>query len=137
MIIIGLVLASLAALLHVYIFYLESIAWTGATARKTFGITTEEFAESTRGLAFNQGFYNLFLALDIFAGLTFLAADSTHVLKVVGITLILVGTGSMTAAGLVLLLSDRSKWAAACKQLTLPALSTVFLICALIFQTTH
>lgn len=62
MVIAGLVLAGLAALIHVYIFYMESIAWTGAKARATFGTTIEE-AEATKSLAFNQGFYNLVLAI--------------------------------------------------------------------------
>ena len=38
-----------------------------------------------------------------------------------------VGAGSMVAAGLVLLLSDRSKAAAAIKQLTLPLLAIIAL----------
>lgn len=56
MVITGLVLAGLAALIHVYIFFLESVAWTSPTARATFGTTAEE-AEATKSLAFNQGFY--------------------------------------------------------------------------------
>ncbi|MDO5617984.1 DUF1304 domain-containing protein [Kocuria sp.] len=124
MIIAGLVLATLAALLHVYIFYMESLAWTGPAARKTFGLPSPEFAESTKGLAFNQGFYNLFLAVEIFLGLILLAAGS----HAVGATLVFVGTGSMVAAGLVLLLSDRSKTSAALKQLTVPALAIILLV---------
>ncbi|RYY45969.1 MAG: DUF1304 family protein, partial [Actinomycetales bacterium] len=37
MLIVGLVLVGLAALLHVYIFWLESFAWTSARGRATFG----------------------------------------------------------------------------------------------------
>jgi putative membrane protein len=58
----GLVLAVLAALLHVYIFVMESLTWTSPRTRATFG-TTPETAETTKELAFNQGFYNLFLAI--------------------------------------------------------------------------
>ena len=58
----GLVLAALAAGLHVYIFVLESLQWTVPRTRATFGTTPEE-AETTKLLAFNQGFYNLFLAI--------------------------------------------------------------------------
>ncbi|HEY0217854.1 MAG TPA: DUF1304 domain-containing protein, partial [Cellulomonas sp.] len=58
----GLVLAALAALVHVYIFRLESLTWTSERTRAVFG-TTEAEAEATRALAFNQGFYNLFLAV--------------------------------------------------------------------------
>lgn len=58
----GLVLAALAAGLHVLIFYLESVAWESPLARRTFGGTPEE-ARPHAFYAFNQGFYNLFLAL--------------------------------------------------------------------------
>lgn len=58
----AMVLAVLAAALHVLIFYMESIAWEGPLARKTFGGTPEE-ARPHAFYAFNQGFYNLFLAL--------------------------------------------------------------------------
>ena len=58
----AMVLAVLAAALHVLIFYMESIAWEGPLARKTFGGSPEE-ARPHAFYAFNQGFYNLFLAL--------------------------------------------------------------------------
>lgn len=128
MITLGLILATLAALIHVYIFYLESIAWTGPAARKVFGLSSPEFAESTKGLAFNQGFYNLFLAIEIFLGLIFWIAGW----HAVGATLVLVGAGSMVAAGLVLLLSDRTKTSAALKQRTLPALGILALVIGLL-----
>lgn len=128
MITLGLILATLAALIHVYIFYLESIAWTGPAARKVFGLSSPAFAESTKGLAFNQGFYNLFLAIEIFLGLIFWIAGW----HAVGTTLVLVGAGSMVAAGLVLLLSDRTKTSAALKQLTLPALGILALVIGLL-----
>ena len=58
----AMVLAVLAAALHVLIFYMESIAWEGPLVRKTFGGTPEE-ARPHAFYAFNQGFYNLFLAV--------------------------------------------------------------------------
>ena len=122
MVIAGLVLVGLAALLHVYIFYMESVAWTSPAARKTFGTTVEE-AESTKELAFNQGFYNLFLAIAVAAGLIFMAAGS----PVVGATLIFTGAGSMLAAALVLFVSSPGKRGAAVKQGTLPLLGVVVL----------
>ncbi|MFV0427826.1 MAG: DUF1304 domain-containing protein [Arachnia sp.] len=57
----GLVLAAVAGLLHCYIFYMESLAWTSRRVREIFGISVAE-AQTTRLIAFNQGFYNLFLA---------------------------------------------------------------------------
>ena len=57
----ALVFAALAALVHVYIWVLESMLWTAPRTRAAFG-TTEEEAATTKLLALNQGFYNLFLA---------------------------------------------------------------------------
>lgn len=120
MIIAGLVFAGLAAALHLYIFWMESLAWDGAAARRTFG-TTDAEVEPTRALAFNQGFYNLFLALAAFAGIIVTAAGA----PAVGLTLVLTGAGSMLAAALVLLLSSPDKRAAAVKQGFLPLLAVV------------
>lgn len=127
MIIAALVFAGIAALIHVYIFYLESIAWTSASARKTFG-TTAEVTEVTKPLALNQGFYNLFLAIEIALGIVFFAMGSTAI----GATLVFVGAGSMLAASLVLIVSDRSKASAAVKQGAAPLLAVVLLAIGLI-----
>jgi uncharacterized membrane protein len=54
-----LALAGIAALVHVYTFYLESSAWTDRKMLATFGMTAEQ-AEAMRPMALNQGFYNLF-----------------------------------------------------------------------------
>ena len=122
MLVAGLVLAGIAAAVHLYIFVLESLAWTGDRARATFG-TTPEQARETRSMAFNQGFYNLFLAVEIAVGILVVAAGGTAV----GATLVFVGAWSMVAAGLVLLLSDRSKTRPALIQLTPPLLGIVAL----------
>ena len=123
----GLVLTALAALVHVYIFVLESVLWTSDRARATFGTTREE-AEATRTLAFNQGFYNLFLAIAVVVGIVVVAAGHTAV----GATLVLTGAGSMVAAGLVLMLSDRTKTSAALKQAVLPLLGVVARVVGLV-----
>lgn len=120
MTVVGLVLAGLAALLHVFIFYLESIAWTTPRARAVFG-TSESEAAATKELAFNQGFYNLFLAIVVLLGIGFFAAGSVAV----GATLVFAGAGSMVAASLVLLLSSPDKAAAALKQGVLPTVGVV------------
>lgn len=123
MMIIGLVLAGLAAGLHVFIFYLESIAWTSARARATFG-TSEEEAQVTKSMAFNQGFYNLFLALAVFIGIIVYLAGA----PVVGLTLVFTGVGSMLAAALVLVASSPDLAASAIKQGLLPLLAVAALI---------
>lgn len=128
MLIAGFVLAALAAALHVYIFWMESLAWEGPAARKTFGISSDEEARQTKALAFNQGFYNLFLALITLLGVLLAATagiGSGSAAGVVGLTLIFAGVGSMTAAALVLLLSSHEHRAAAVKQGALPALALI------------
>src|SRR6202789_224993 len=104
----ALVFAALAALLHVYIFTMESLTWTSPRTRATFGTTPEE-AETTRLLAFNQGFYNLFLAIVSGIGIAALATGRPGV----GAALVFAGVGSMVAAAAVLLLSSPDKARAA------------------------
>jgi putative membrane protein len=122
-VVLGFVLVGIAALIHVYVFYLESIAWTSGRARSTFGIATVQEAEVMRLLAFNQGFYNLFLAVAIALGVVFAACGAATI----GATLAFTGAGSMVAAGLVLLLSDRRKARAALIQLGPPLLGIIAL----------
>lgn len=123
MVIAGLVLAGVAALVHVFIFYLESIAWTSERARTTFGTGTVEQAAAQKELAFNQGFYNLFLAVAVFLGIVLVLAGR----QAVGATLVLTGAGSMVAAALVLLISSPDKASAALKQGVVPALGVIAL----------
>src|ERR1700721_3389425 len=118
----GLVFAALAALLHVYIFTMESLTWTSPRTRAAFGTTAEE-AETTKLLAFNQGFYNLFLAL--LSGIGIAAVVMGH--NAVGAALIFAGVGSMAAAAVVLLLSARDKARVALTQGTFPWIPIVLL----------
>lgn len=120
MLIAGLVLAGVAALVHIYIFYLESFAWTDRKTLATFGMTAEQ-AEAMRPMALNQGFYNLFLAIVTAVGIVFTATGSTAV----GAALVLAGTGSMAAAALVLVISDPTKRDAALKQGLVPLLAII------------
>ncbi len=105
----GLVFASLAALLHVYIFVMESsltLVPIDARTRATFG-TTPETAETTKELAFNQGFYNLFLAIVTAVGV--IGVFTGH--RGVGVALVFAGVGSMLAAAVVLLCRRRTRLA--------------------------
>lgn len=121
MLIVGLVLAAAAAAFHVFIFALESLKWTEPETRKIFGVASEADALTTKALAFNQGFYNLFLALTALLGVGFVIIGLTTV----GLTLVFAGTGMMLAAALVLILSDRTKARAAVMQGTLPLLAVI------------
>ncbi|KQZ24568.1 MULTISPECIES: DUF1304 domain-containing protein [Microbacterium] len=121
MLIVGLVFAAAAAAFHVFIFALESLRWTEPETRKIFGVASEADAQTTKSLAFNQGFYNLFLALAALLGVGFVILGLTTV----GLTLVFAGTGMMLAAALVLILSDRTKARAAIMQGTLPLLAVI------------
>ena len=122
----GLIFAILAALLHVYIFVMESLTWTSPRTRATFG-TTPETAETTKELAFNQGFYNLFQAIVTAVGMV--AVFTGH--RAVGAALVFAGVGSMLAAAAVLLVSSPDKARAAATQGTFPLIAIVLLVIGL------
>jgi putative membrane protein len=130
MLTVGLVLAGLAAALHVYIFYMESLAWTSAGTRAVFGTSAEE-AEMTKELAYNQGFYNLFLAIVTAAGIALTAGDSAAELDEAGPALVLAGVGSMLAAATVLVASNPARAPAAVKQGLVPLLAVVAVVIGL------
>ena len=121
MILASLVFAVIAALLHVYIFTMESITWTRPATWKRFGITSQADAETTRPLAYNQGFYNLFLAVGALAGTVALALGN----HAVGWTLVFSSCGSMLAASIVLALSGRKYLRAAATQGATPLIAVV------------
>ena len=125
MTILAVVLAAGAALLHVYIFVLESFRWTEPSTRKTFGVS-EADAQVLAPMAYNQGFYNLFLAVITIVGICLLGSQETA-----GTALALAGTGSMLGAAIVLVTHDRTMVRAALTQGTLPALAVLFLLLAL------
>ena len=118
------IFAGIAAVIHVYIFVLESLRWDRPSTRRAFGIKTDAEASATKPLAFNQGFYNLFLA--VMAAVGIIAAAAGH--HGVGVALILAGCGSMLAAGLVLLISSPSKAKSALTQLAFPLVAVVLAI---------
>ncbi|KQR44172.1 epimerase [Frigoribacterium sp. Leaf164] len=127
---IALIAGALAALLHVYIFVMESVLWTTPRVRATFGISSDAQAEHTKPLAYNQGFYNLFLAIVTVVGIVLIASDDSAGASPAGVSLLVAGTGSMLAAALVLVLSDRTKARAATLQGVFPLVSLVALLIA-------
>lgn len=90
--------AVVAALLHVVFFYMESIAFGRPEVYCRFGVKTEQDARAVRPMAFNQGFYNLFLALGIALGLWLASTGSIAV----GRALVLFACASMVGAAIVL-----------------------------------
>ena len=72
-------LAAIAAgLVHVLIFCMESLLWTTPQVRARFRQSPEQ-ADATKLFAFNQGFYNLFLALGTLAGLVLVLIGRSRV----------------------------------------------------------
>jgi putative membrane protein len=122
---IGYIFASLAALLHVFIFLMESVLWSRPAVWKRFGLKSQEEADTIRPMALNQGFYNLFLAVGVGVGLVLLAGTSTQF----GASIIIFfSVACMLGAALVLLISNRKLARAAVSQGLLPLLAVIFLI---------
>lgn len=62
------ILVGLVALIHLYIVYLEMVAWDTPRGHKAFGLKPD-FAKASKVLAANQGLYNGFLAAGLIWGL--------------------------------------------------------------------
>jgi putative membrane protein len=118
----GLIFACLAAVVHVYIFILESLLWTAPRTRAIFG-TSEDEAATTKLLALNQGFYNLFLAIITACGIVAVTIGCTAV----GAALVFGGTGSMALAAVVLAVSSPDKARAAITQGAFPLIAILLL----------
>ena len=87
----------LAGVIHVAIFCMESLWWTTPKVRARFRQTPEQ-AQATKLFALNQGFYNLFLGLGVFAGLALFLMG----LRASGLTLATWSCLSMLGAAIVL-----------------------------------
>jgi len=95
--------ALIAAALHVLFFIMESVTFRQPTVAARFGLTTPDQIAAARPMAFNQGFYNLFLAVGIAGGLALVAAGSVDA----GRAIVLFACACMVGAGLVLLSTNR------------------------------
>ena len=124
----GAVVAAVAALIHVYIFVLESVLWTRPSTRRTFGVRSPEDAEVLRPMAYNQGFYNLLLALGTVVGLALLGTGAA---VEAGVALALFALGSMVVAAIVLVTSNPRMARAALVQGAAPAVGILLLVLAL------
>ena len=84
---------------------------------------SRESVEQAKEMVYNQGLYNLFLAIIAAAGVLayFTGAPA------VGLALMLAGTGSMLAAAAVLFITSPDKRSAAMKQGAFPLLAVTLL----------
>jgi putative membrane protein len=119
---IALVFAGLAALLHVYIWTMESLTWRKPATWKRFGVASQEDAETQRLFAFNQGFYNLFLAIIAGLGVAHVAGGG-H--AEAGWALVFASTASMLGAAVVLASCGKQYARAAVLQGTFPLLALI------------
>jgi putative membrane protein len=120
--------AGLAAVLHVVFFVFESLLWTRPAVYARFGIASREQAETIRPMAYNQGFYNLALAVGVFVGIVMLGRDGSA--GVVGKTLVVFGLACMVVAGVVLATTGRRYWTAAAIQFVPAALALALAVAA-------
>jgi putative membrane protein len=93
-----------------------------------FGIASREQAETIRPMAYNQGFYNLALAVGVFVGIVMLGRDGSA--GVVGKTLVVFGLTCMVVAGVVLATTGRRYWTAAAIQFVPAALGLALTVAA-------
>lgn len=110
--------AALAAALHVVFFLFESVLFSHPTVQERLRVPPEA-AEGIAPFAFNQGFYNLFLAAGIVAGLILVRRGRIEV----GRALVGYVCAVMVGAGLVLLGSVPELFAGALVQAAPPALA--------------
>jgi putative membrane protein len=117
------IFAALAAVLHVLFFVLESVLWSRPAVYRRFGIASQKDADTIELMAYNQGFYNLALAIGVLVGVVLAGLDGDQI--VIGKTLMIFGTGCMAVAGAVLASAGASKFRAAAIQFVPAALALV------------
>ncbi len=97
--IIGLVLAGMAATLHVAFFVLESVLFRLPFGRRLFGVRAEADSAPLRLFAVNQGVYNLALAIVVVVGIVLTAAEPG---SIAGPAVVVAGCAVMVVAGAAL-----------------------------------
>ena len=127
--IIGSIFILIAALIHLLIFFLESVLWSRPDVWKRFGLKTQQEADTVRPMAFNQGFYNVFLALGAATGLLMLGSNNW---AQGGIALSIFAATSMVLAALVLVTSSPKLARAAAVQGIAPLIGVIFLVLSLV-----
>ncbi|GMT96667.1 DUF1304 domain-containing protein [Corallococcus caeni] len=113
------VFAVIAALIHVLFFVMESIVFTRPKVWKRFGLKSQADADVMKGMAFNQGFYNLFLALGVLVGVVLVHTGAVAS----GVAAVMFGCACMALAAVVLVSSNRHFLRASLIQGALPMLA--------------
>jgi putative membrane protein len=126
--VIGTVFVVIAALIHIVIFVLESVLWSHPGTWKRFGVRSQAESDTLQAMAYNQGFYNVFLALGAGAGVVMIASANV---QSEGIALAIFVLLSMLLASVVLITSNPRLARAAATQGVAPLIGLVFLVLAL------
>ena len=111
------VFVGLAGVFHVAVFAMESLLFSKPSTYQRFLVKDDAEAAVARPWAFNQGFYNLFLAIGALGGLIW-GGDKGHAIA-------LFACAYMAGAGIVLIASDRRMVRAAAAQAVPPILALV------------
>jgi len=127
--VVGSVFLVVAALVHVGIFVLESVLWRRPSTWRRFGVHDQRDADALQPMAYNQGFYNLFLAVGAGIGLMLL---STAPSAEAGIAIAIFALASMLLAAIVLVASNPRMLRPALVQGAAPALALLFLVLSLV-----
>lgn len=114
------VFAVVAVLFHVGVFVLESVLFERPRVQRLL-LGRPEPAAGVRRWAFNQGFYNLFLAAGPAIGIIAHHAGNTSA----GRALVIYGCAFMAACGIVLYLSNRKSWRGALAQGAPPLIALI------------
>lgn len=127
LLLLGTIVITVAALIHIMIFVLESVLWSKPSTWKRFGLRNQAEADAMRPMAYNQGFYNLFLAVGALIGVGLIWQGGQ---AQAGLALALFGAACMALAALVLVLSNRRMVRAALMQGAAPLLGIVLVLLA-------
>ncbi|MGH1526918.1 DUF1304 domain-containing protein [Leifsonia sp. L25] len=126
MAIIGSFLVAAAALVRLAFFAMESMLWSMPAVWRRFRLSSQRDADVVRPMAYNQGFYNLFLAGGTVVGLVLYWTT----LRQVGFGLIFFCGVCMVLASLVLVTTGRRFWGAALLQGALPLAGLILFVVA-------
>jgi putative membrane protein len=107
---------------HGVIFSLESLRWSQPATWRRFGIASQQDADTVAPMAYNQGFYNLFLGVGALVGVVLLAFPGV---RQAGVGVAVLAVGSMLAAATVLVLSNRALARAALTQGLFPLVAVL------------
>lgn len=119
------IFAVVAALGHLAAFLMESFLFDRPGVQRML-LRQAEPSPGVRLWAFNQGFYNLFVAAGAIIGvIVWASGDDT-----VGRTLVIYTCAFMTAAGVVLFVSDRRLWTGMLGQSVPPLIALLAAIAA-------